>query len=129
MQTILIALLFFPSFVGALSIVAYTAWRYGGAVASLSIPANRRRSLVLPCSGPALQPDPVGAVRAVPGAEQHLQRSRSLGGGPAADPRLPVGRLDLPPRHQERSLLLFPGSHSYVSARTAHFPVHEAVNV
>lgn len=32
MQTILIALLFFPSFVGALSIVAYTAWRYEGAL-------------------------------------------------------------------------------------------------
>lgn len=35
MQTILIALLFFPSFVGALSIVAYTAWRYDGALRPL----------------------------------------------------------------------------------------------
>lgn len=38
MQTILIALLFFPFFVGALSIVAYSAWRYWNALASRAEP-------------------------------------------------------------------------------------------
>lgn len=67
------------------------------------------------CFRPALQLDPIGTVRSVPGAEQHVQCGRSLDRGSAADPWLSVGRLDLLPRHQKRNLLLFSRTHCYVS--------------
>lgn len=68
-----------------------------------------------------VQLDPIRTVRAIPGAEQHLQRDRNLGRPPPAHPRLSVGHLDLPQRHQKRGLLLFPRSHCYVSGQNCTF--------
>lgn len=68
-----------------------------------------------------VQLDPLRAVRSLPGVEQHLQCGRSLDRQPPAEPRLSLGHLDLPPRHQKRGLLLFPRPHYYVSVQNVHF--------
>lgn len=119
MQTIFIALLFFPFFVGALSIVAYSCWRYGDVIfkPGSSWPVSYTGWVLFVHLVLVLQPDPLRDVWSFSRTKQYLQCGWSLDRWYKYDPWFSVGCVDLPSCHPKWNLLLFYHTHCDVSVQ------------